>query len=112
MGEPPQPAPPTAPDPSGLEAPCFDFIAEALLEQLRHEAICEAIVEPFFNGIPDLACSQGIRDAHKVVQRRLVLMAEAQRLFALMAPHETAIRSLAGIAPGARKVGKRDFVAS
>jgi hypothetical protein len=31
-------------------------------------------------------------------------MAEAERLFRLLAPFEMAIRSLAGIAPGTRKV--------
>lgn len=112
MGEPSQPAVPTAPDPSALEAGCFEFIAEALLEQVRHDAACEAVMEPFFNDLPKLTFAPGIVDAHKAVQRRMVLMAEAQRLFALMAPHEAAIRVLAGIAAGGRKVGKRDFVAS
>lgn len=88
--------------PNGLEPPCFGPIADALLEQIRHEASCQAIAEPFMRGLPPLC--RGVIDSHRLLQRRLVLMAEAQRLFAIMAPFEHAIRGVAAIVPGMRKV--------
>jgi hypothetical protein len=87
---------------NGLQPPCFKLIADALLEQVRHEASCQAIVEPFFTHMP--VAAPGMLNAHKLLQRRLVLMAEAQRLFEIMAPYEDAIRHLAQVAPGERKL--------
>lgn len=88
--------------PTGLEPPCFKLMADALLEQVRHEASCQAIAEPFMRGLP--ASAPGVQHSFQMLQRRLVLMAEAQRLLELMAPYEDAIRTLAQIVPGTRRV--------
>jgi hypothetical protein len=86
----------------GVAPPCFGAIASALLEQVRHEAACEKFAEPFMRALPSSA--PGLHHAHRMFQRRLVLMAEAQRLFAQMAAHEVEIRILAHIEPGTRRL--------
>ena len=77
--------------PNGIEPPCFGLIANALLDHLRYEAACHAITEPFMR---EVSIHPGMRDAIGRQQQKLVLMAEAQRLFAAMAPHEDVIRKL------------------
>lgn len=88
--------------PNGLEQPCFGPIAKALLEHVRHEAACEIFTEPFMRTMPFQ--SPGLLDSVRRRQQQLVLMAEAARLFDLMASHESAIRIVAGITPGTRKL--------
>lgn len=81
--------------PKGLEPPCFREISDALLEQVRWDIRREAIAEPFMAGFP--MPIPGMEHAHLMLQRRLLLIAEAQRLFTLMAPYEWGIRSLVGV---------------
>jgi hypothetical protein len=72
--------------------PSFAEIAEALLELVRHDARMNAIVEPFMAGLPEWA--PGMRNAHRQWQRRMVLLAFAQRYFVAMVPNEEAHRAL------------------
>jgi hypothetical protein len=88
-----------------LEPGCFGAIEQALLEQVRHEASCQAIAEPFMRGLPPMA-APGIQHAHLMLQRRLVLMAEARELFVEMSPFEMQIRALCSMQPGQRKLSR------
>lgn len=88
--------------PEEVPPPTFAEISAALLELVRHEAACQEIAEPFMASLPVHA--PGIEHAHKMLQRRLVLMAEAQRLFALMVPKELEIRGILGLTSASRKL--------
>jgi hypothetical protein len=87
-----------------LEPGSFGEIENALLEQVRHEASCQAIAEPFMRGLPPMTV--GVRHAHVMLQRRLILLAEARLLFHDFTPHEMEIRELCGIPHGSRKLSR------
>jgi hypothetical protein len=87
-----------------LEPVCFGEIDRALLEQVRHDATCQAVAEPFMRDLPPM--SAGIRHAHLMLQRRMILMAEARLLFKDFTPFEMQIRELCGIQPGMRKLSR------
>jgi hypothetical protein len=89
--------------PEGL-VPTFKEIADELLEWLHHDARLNEIAEPFMAGLPIPV--PGVSDAWRKMQRRAVLFAEAQRVFAAMAPREAEFRahsdrprSLANVGP-------------
>jgi hypothetical protein len=71
--------------------PDFAEIAAELLEWLRYDARLNEIAEPFMAGLPH---TPGVTDAWKKMQRRAVAFAEAQRIFAAMAPREAEHRAL------------------
>ena len=72
--------------------PSFAEIAASMLEWVRHEARLNEIDEPFMIGLP--AEAVGVRRDWAKLQRRALLFAEAQRLFAAMAEDEPAHRAL------------------
>jgi len=87
---------------NGLEKPCFGLIAAAELRAIRREAAAAVFCEPFMRDMPFR--SPGIIDTVTQEQVDLVLRAEGQRLFALFAPYEDAIRIAAQIIPGTRRL--------
>jgi len=83
---------------------CFPDIKIALLETVRHEASTQAIAEPFMRGLPPMLA--GVRHAHLMLQRRLILIAEGQLLFEDFTPFEAQIREVCGLQPGLRKLSR------
>jgi hypothetical protein len=88
-----------------LEPGCFGDIEQALLEQVRHDALCQAIAEPFMRGLPSMV-APGTHHTYGMLQRRLILLAEARELFREMSPFELQIRALCSIQPGRRKLSR------
>lgn len=84
-----------------LVPPCFAFLADTLLIDLRDEAANEPIMAPFWSGLPD--GWGGLQDLHQRQQRKLIAMAEAERLLREMAPYELEIRQRYAISGGERK---------
>lgn len=73
------------------DAPTFAEIADCLLELVWHEQALDAIAAPFMRHLPP---APGVTDAYARLQRRMALIAQAQRLFAAMAPREAEHRAL------------------
>lgn len=84
-----------------LRAGCFELLADTILRHLRKEASDEAIMAPFWQGVPD-TCG-GLRDIHDARQNLLIALAETEQLLREFAPNEAAHRALAGSPGGVRK---------
>jgi len=75
-----------------MAEPSFREVAEALLEQVRYDALTNELAEPFMAGLPEKA--PGLEHTFRGLQRRMQLIAYAREIFAEMAPREAEHRLL------------------
>lgn len=80
-----------------VEEPTFAEMRDELLAWVRHEAALAEFAEPFMAGIP--VSAPGMRHAHSLMARRLVVFAATYKALAMMVPHEEAHRVLMAMRP-------------